>query len=968
MRHAVRAVLIVAALVAAAQAEVVTRRWGAPPRAAAGKAQQQPPARPPIAYIPRCKSPPALDGRLDDTAWSAATTVRLSRTLDGTGPAAQPTEVRLLRDAKMLYVGVRCTEPLADRIRRQMRGQDADVWQDDSVEIFLGRDETYCHFGVSAGGATYDARLKDRGWDSGFRAAAAVGSGEWTAELIIPLDAVDAGEGRALIANFTRNRHAAGRWEESAWSPTFSGDSHVPARFGRLMLSEPPRDAPAPESQPAVSDSAVEVLPAAGGEGIVRITLAGLPPGATIYRADLFIYRTAAVTGASAEAMVEIEIYALADEPAAGETPKPAGRPLALRAPLFDRFDATEAVRAACRQAAAGPAGAQTPVRVAFFVKSCPLWNAQATCLEVAYEGEAKNLPPPATDVRAVHRAGQTFITWREGDPLVVSDRATWGEIRTALARAGAACRYRIYRCAKPIDAASLREAELIAEVPPLSVWNINARNKEYLIGQAMLQNDEMGELARDYNGYMHTWTVDSPRMDRFPVPRFVIDEKAGPLPPGTGLYVYNPPAAGRFHYAVVAVREGVENTRDVVSAAVDETVGTGEPVCQGDGLRGPYFDYPGVRRVYVQWCSPPLSPRPGMAFNWSVLTPPDVRGRAPAELYFHPEGYSYAQPGKKLLRDSIQIAPHDCPASGWYGYNDSWGTLRSWRNGVVRNHTQQRIVAFLDWAIRALPIDPDRILAVGADGAAALALNYPEHFAAVFVTGFDRQGVLEPKAADRFAAAWGVKSGDIADDKGRSQWAWANLDEMVRRDVDLPFFVCRGPSWGGDPGWGKGWGRFYRAMLKAGQPLVAHWAWGGQLQKPDWHTGLWRGVELRRNAPVPAFSNCSLDQEGEGFGNTNAGFAWKDVVDTPDSFEITVVSRECTFDMTPRRLQKFRTAPGERIRWQATPLPGRTSAKGPPQAQSGETAADSTGVVTIRGLAMPRECPGLRVAITRAR
>lgn len=953
---------LLACLAPPAGAGMVTRRWGAPPAGLPGRASQ-PQARPPVAYAPHVQTAPEIDGRLTDECWRKAGVLRITRALDGAGPAPVASEARLLRAGNSLCFAIRCFEPLGGRLKAQRRPHDDDLWQDDSVEVFLGFEGGYCHFGVNAAGSTYDARGKDRGWNSGFKAAAAVADGEWVVEAAVPLDKVlgDAQAPKSWSLNLTRNRHAAGAWEESAWSPTYSGDSHVPERFGQLLFRDPPRDdeqaAEAPKPAGGSPQSAVQILPAQGAEGIVRFDLADLPAGARICRADLLIFRTAAVSGASPEALVDIEVYALDRLPAAGDLPKPKGQALALRPPLLDRFDATEAVRAVARGRHA---------QVSFLVKTCPLWNAQATCLEVAYEGEAKDVPPPVTELHAFHRAGQTFITWKEVAPLIAAENATWGEIRARLAEAKDTCSYRIYAHPRPITAKNLPDATLIAEVGPLSGYNINARNKEYLIGQAMLQPDEMGELARDYNGYMHTWTMDSPRMDRYPVPRFVIDERVGPLPAGTGLYVHSPQRAGKAHYAVVAVREGVESTREITSVEVEETAGVGLPVCQGDGLRGPYFDYPGTRRVYVQWCAPPLAPRPNMAFNWSVLTPVGVEGRAPAELYFHPEGYSYAQPGKKMLRDSVQIAPHDFPASNWYGFNDSWGTLRSYRAGVVRNHTQQRIMAFLDWAAAALPIDPDRVMAVGADGAAALALGFPGRFACVFVTGFDRQGVLEPKAADRFAAAWGVRSADIKDDQGRADWAWANLDERVARGASLPLFVCRGPSWGGDPGWGKGWGRFYRAMLNAGQPLVAHWAWGGQLAKPDWHTGLWRGVELRRDAPVPAFANCSLDREGEGEGNTNMGFAWNDVAETPDSFEATVLSRECTFDLTPRRLKLFHVKPGETLRWEATPLPGRGAARVEPQ--RGTVVADAEGVVTIRGLAIPRESAGLKLSLGRAK
>ena len=958
----VRTVLVLAAtglvawLALPATAGMATRRWGTPPAAQPGRAER-PQARPPTAYAPETPAAPGIDGKLSDECWRKASVLRITRTLDGAGPAPQGSEARLLRDSKALYVAIRCAEPLVGKLKAQRHPHDDDLWQDDSVEVFLGFEGVYYHFGVNAAGSTYDARGKDRGWNSGFKAAAAVGDGEWTVEAAIPIEKLlgDAKAPRSWVLNLNRNRYTAGAWQESAWSPTYSGDSHVPARFGQLLFRDPPRDEPKLDDPPAGRQGAVEVIPTQAGEGIVRFDLSDLPPKARVYRADLLIFRTAVVSGASPESLAAIEVYPL---PGGTRVPPVGSKPLALREPLLDRFDAAEAVRAACRVPRA---------QAVFFVKSCPLWNAEGTCLEVAYEGEPKDVPPPATGVTALHRAGQTFITWKEAAPLITAEKATWGEIKAKLAEAKDACSYRIYTSARRITAANLPDATLVAEAGPLSAFNVNARNKEYLIGQAMLQPDEMGELARDYNGYMHTWTMDSPRMDRYPVPRFVIDEKAGPMPPGTGLYVHNPLKAGTAHYAVVATRNGVENTKEIVCAGpLDETVGVGEPVCQGDGLRGPFFDYPGARKVYVQWCAPPLAPRPNMAFNWSVLLPPQIQGKAPAELYFHPEGYSYAQPGKKMLRDSIQIAPYDYPASNWYGFNDSWGTLRSYRKGVVRNHTQKRILAFLDWATETLPIAPNRILAVGSDGAAALALHAPDRFACALITGFDRQGVLEPKAADKFAAAWGVKAPEIHDEQGRAEWAWANLDELVDPAKDLPLFVCRGASWGGDKGWGKGRGRFYRAMHAAGQPLVAHWAWGGQLQKPDWYAGLWRGIELRRDAPVPAFANCSLDQEGEGGGNTNMSFSWTDIAETVDVFEVTVLSRECTFDLTPRRLQRSKARPGEKLRWEATPLASRGGVKG--EVQGGEAAADANGIVTLKGLTIPRDCSGLKVAIRRAR
>ncbi|KPK85333.1 MAG: hypothetical protein AMJ81_03835, partial [Phycisphaerae bacterium SM23_33] len=874
---------------ASAEAEMVRRRWGKAPKESPSQRAERPQAKPPTAYVAKTQAAPKVDGDLADEVWTKATVLRLERTLDGSAGAAQPTEVRLLRDEANLYVACRCSEPLMNRLTARTAGHDADVWGDDSLELFIGPGRGYYHFAVNPVGATYDARVKDRGWNSGFRSAAAKGVREWTAEMAIPLGAMAAGETPTeWIANFNRNRRTSGALQESAWSPTYSGDSHVPARFGKLLFQPPPPEPPAPE-RPVVKKDEVTILPAEDGEGVVRFDLSALPRGAGIHRAELLVFRSALVSGADDAGSVDIEVYPLFEEFGGGK-PAVSAAPLALRGPWFDRFDATEAVR---KWGAGKPNGG-------FYVKVCPYWNPEGTCLDVAYEGKPDQVPPQVSGLKVLHRAGQTFITFNEVQPLITAEKTTWGEIKKALAEAKAACSYRIYAHAEPISADNLHQAELLGEVGPLSAYNVNARNKEYLIGQAMIESDEIGELAEDFNGRMHQWHMDSPRMDRYPVQRFVIDERAGALPVGTGLYVHHPGSAGRRYYAMVCVRDGVENTKDISEAnalrsPVDETVGTGVPVRQGKGLWGPYFDYPGTRWVYVQWCAPPLSPRPNMYFNWSVLIPPKVQGKAPAELYFHPDGYSYAQPGKKMLLGSIQIAPHDYPPSGWYGFNDACGTLKSFKSGTVGDHTQRRIVAFLDWAQKELPIDPDRIMAVGADGAAGLALSFPDVFACVRITGFD-EGVLNARAAGVYADAWGPKSPQIKDGKGRGDWAWADLDKLaLEQTTDLPLFMCAGPSWGRVAGYAKGRGRFYSAMQEARQPLQAGWGWSGagNLGGIDRYTGEWRGRVISRDMPIPAVANSTRDRDAEDSGLAGGGYSWRDLKEEADSFSVTLIGRE---------------------------------------------------------------------------
>jgi len=207
---------------------------------------------------------------------------------------------------------------------------------------------------------------------------------------------------------------------------------------------------------------AVRIVEAEDGH-LLTVNLADLEKGTRVHSARLRAARGKLEDAAGL--LAEIEIFP--GKAAAG--------------PAYDAFDATEAVR---QSLAAGG-------KLNLFVKTFPAWRQQATRLEVTYEGKPAGFPPAVRGLKVFHREGQTFITWYEV---------------TRLAEATDACTYRIYRHTKPINADSILQAELLATVGPLSCWNVNGRNTEYLIGQAMIKTDEIGELARGHNSHMYTW------------------------------------------------------------------------------------------------------------------------------------------------------------------------------------------------------------------------------------------------------------------------------------------------------------------------------------------------------------------------------------------------------------------------------------------------------------------------------
>jgi len=132
------------------------------------------------------------------------------------------------------------------------------------------------------------------------------------------------------------------------------------------------------------------------------------------------------------------------------------------------------------------------------------------------------------TGLTARHQSGQTMLAWQEvyspaTDSAIAAIKLR--EIRRDLDKSKKV-RYRIYRAEQTIT--SLQGMRPIAEVPPLSGWNI----------------DYYGDLRPEHQAL-----------------RYVVEEGKGPVPPGTGIYAHNPKKAGTAYYAVTVSIDGKENT-----------------------------------------------------------------------------------------------------------------------------------------------------------------------------------------------------------------------------------------------------------------------------------------------------------------------------------------------------------------------------------------------------------------------
>ncbi|HEY3356517.1 MAG TPA: DUF5916 domain-containing protein [Polyangia bacterium] len=143
----------------------------------------------------RVTTPPVVDGRLDDPAWSAAPVHRgfVQRQPAEGAAATEDTEVRFVYDDRALYVGIRCHDRQAPLIQPRLGRRDS-LPQSDWVSVAL--DPYFDHksafvfqinsAGIQADAAIADGSEDDYAWDAVWDGAVHVGRAEWTAELRIP--------------------------------------------------------------------------------------------------------------------------------------------------------------------------------------------------------------------------------------------------------------------------------------------------------------------------------------------------------------------------------------------------------------------------------------------------------------------------------------------------------------------------------------------------------------------------------------------------------------------------------------------------------------------------------------------------------------------------------------------------------------------------------------------------------------
>jgi len=195
---------------------------------------------------PRAESAPVLDGKLDDAVWRQAPLVSGFTLYENGLPANPQTSFRVLWDDRCLYFGVRCDEPLIEKVIAVREAHDEHaVFRSETVEVFVDPEHTherYYQIALNIAGSLYDGEGVVVTWDSDAQLKTCSDADGWSAEIAVPWQPMKAKPkaGKVVGFNISRGRNVG----EPAYSDWVRVDPslgfHDVARFAHLVLSGTP--------------------------------------------------------------------------------------------------------------------------------------------------------------------------------------------------------------------------------------------------------------------------------------------------------------------------------------------------------------------------------------------------------------------------------------------------------------------------------------------------------------------------------------------------------------------------------------------------------------------------------------------------------------------------------------------------------------------------------------------------------
>ncbi len=201
------------------------------------------------------KTPPKIDGQLNDEVWTLAPTGEglIQWDPDNGSPLTEGTLIQVAYDDRYLYVGVRCLDRMPDAIARGLGRRDENPPTDN---FSLGFDPRHDHqtgyaFQTNASGVQsdfyfYDDDRSDQSYDAVWEVKTSITADGWVAEYRIPFSQMrfKASPSAGQMWGFTGRRYIRRRAETGEWTARPRGERGEVSRWGHLVFDDalaPPR-------------------------------------------------------------------------------------------------------------------------------------------------------------------------------------------------------------------------------------------------------------------------------------------------------------------------------------------------------------------------------------------------------------------------------------------------------------------------------------------------------------------------------------------------------------------------------------------------------------------------------------------------------------------------------------------------------------------------------------------------------
>jgi pimeloyl-ACP methyl ester carboxylesterase len=330
------------------------------------------------------------------------------------------------------------------------------------------------------------------------------------------------------------------------------------------------------------------------------------------------------------------------------------------------------------------------------------------------------------------------------------------------------------------------------------------------------------------------------------------------------------------------------------------------------------------------------------------VLHPKQAKAGAPLYVVLHSAGHDV----NSCLACTTKVGNHDiyhAPQEFYALYLDCRANKGDWWWGSEKykgpevGPTEKRVIDTVKWVVQEYGLDENRVYlcgnSMGGSGALGIGMRHGDVFAAVKAN--------VPAKVEHVSSRMYFGEKEVP--------AGANIP-------DPPIVVDYSAQ---NDTWSKGHETFIKAMNDRKYPLFMYWGPFGhannheQILKVNDLINSFDWLSVKKNESYPAFTNASTNDPlpwpdqltSRKSGQVNAFFRWTNVSDTADGIEMKLylvkasdlqtsftVPKEATADVTLRRVQKLRIAPGASASWTFG------TAKG-------EVKADGEGCITIAGL-----------------